>query len=154
MAWLKLANRAISRQWRGHANEREIIVKRFKVDVAADGWMFEQGAEFRTKNQMAVHLRVKQRLLADAIARQKKRLGSLVPNCKREHAAQILWTVRSVLVIGVYDRFSVAVGVKLVAETLELRAQLAVVVNFAVENNPGSLVLIVNRLLAVSEVDY
>src|SRR5438128_5377367 len=153
MAWLKLANRAISRQWRGHANEREIIVKRLKVDVAADGWMFEQGAELRTKNQLAVHLRVKQRLLADAITRQKKRLGSLVPNCKREHAAQIFWTVSSVLVVGVNDRFSVAVGVKLVAETLQLRAQLAVVVNLSIENNPGSLVLILNRLLAVREVD-
>src|SRR5260370_12718470 len=98
--------------------------------------MFEQGAELITKKQMAVHLRVKQRLLADAIARQKKRLGSLVPNCKREHSPQILWTVRSVLVIGVYDRFSVAVGVKLLAETLQFRAHLAVVVNFAVENNP------------------
>src|SRR5229473_6438598 len=123
MAWLKLANRAISRQWRGHANEREIIVKRFKVDVAADGWVFEQGAEFRTKNQMAVDLCVKQRLLADAIARQKKRLGSLVPNCEREHAAQMLRAVGSVFVVCVDDRFGVAVGIKLVAETFQLRAQ-------------------------------
>src|SRR5712692_9495870 len=148
MARLEFSDRAICGQRRRHANKCEIIVKRFKVYVAADGWMLEQRAELRTKNQLAVHLRVKQRLLADAIARQEKRLVALVPNCECEHAAQMLRAVGSVFVIGVDDRFGVAVGVKLVAETLQLRAQLAVVVNLPVENDPGRLVLIVNWLLA------
>src|SRR5712692_5201509 len=148
MARFEFSDRAIRGQGRRDANECEIIVKRFEVDVAADGWMLEQRAELRTKNQLAVDLCVKQRLLADAIARQKKRLGSLVPNCEREHAAQMLRAVGSVFVVCVDDRFGVAVGIKLVAETFQLRAQFAVVVNLSVENDPGGLVLIVNRLLA------
>src|SRR6266852_4567678 len=127
MARFEFSDRAEGCQRRGHAYEGEIIVKRFEVDVAANGWMLEQRAELGTENQLAVHLCVKQRLLAHAVARQKQRLGSLVPNCKREHAAQMLRAVGSVFVVGVDDRFGVAVGIELVAETLQLRAQLAVV---------------------------
>src|SRR5713101_4946430 len=148
MARFELSDGAIRRQRRRHANEREIVMECFEVHVAADGWMLKQRAEFGTENQLAVHLRVKQRLLAHAIARQKKRPRSLVPNCEREHAAQMFWAVGSVFVVCVDDRFGVAVGVKPVTETFQLRAQLAVVVNLSVENDPSSLVLIVNRLLA------
>ena len=51
------------------------------------------------------------------------------------------------------DSFSVAVGIELVAELFELLAQFAIVVDLAVENNPGRAVLIMNRLLSVREVD-
>src|SRR5436189_4278817 len=61
--------------------------------------------------------------------------------------------VRAELVPGVNDGFSITVGIKLVTELFELGAQLAIVVNLAVENNPRGAILIVNRLVAALEID-
>src|SRR5260370_35344710 len=59
----------------------------------------------------------------------------------------------SVAIVRVNDGFSIAVGIKGVAEFLELFAQLAIVVDLTVENDPRGAILIVNRLLAARELD-
>ena len=63
-------------------------------------------------------------------------------------------TVGAKLIVGVDDCFGVAVCIEGVTEFFEFVADLAVVVNLAVENYPGSAVLIVNRLLPALQVDY
>src|SRR6266852_7686834 len=98
MAGFKFPDRAIGGQRRGDANEREIVMNRFKIDVAADLGVKQQRAEFRSKDQLSVDLRVQERLLADAIARQKKRFRLLVPNGKGKHAAQILRKVSTIFI--------------------------------------------------------
>src|ERR1700720_780005 len=115
--------------------------------------MLEQGGELGTENQFAIEFGVQQRFFSDSIARQKQGLCALVPDRKSKHAAQMFGTVGAVLVPGMNDRFRVAVGIKLMAELLELIAQFAVVVNLAVEDNPGSAVLIMNWLLATFQVN-
>src|SRR5436853_1669126 len=65
----------------------------------------------------------------------------------------MLRTIRSEFVVGVNDRFGVAVGVKSMAEFFELRSQLEVVVDLAVKNDPGGPISIVDWLLPVREID-
>jgi hypothetical protein len=63
-------------------------------------------------------------------------------------------TVGSVLVVGVNNCFGVAVCIKGVTEFLEFVAEFPVVINLAVENYPGSVVLVVDRLLSTLYVNY
>src|SRR2546421_2687568 len=128
-------------------------MNRFVIDVTTDARMLQQGIELGTENQLAVELRVQERLLSHAIARQEERFGAFIPNRKRKHPAQVLWTIDAPLIVCVNDSFSVAVGIELVAELFELLAQLAIVVDLAVENNPCRAVLIMNWLLSVREID-
>src|SRR5437667_8574602 len=153
MTGLQLSNRAISRERSRNADERQIIMNRFVIDFATDSRMLQQGIELGSENQLSVELRVEERLLSHAIASQEKRFRAFIPNRKRKHPAQVLWTIGSPLVVGVNDSFSIAVGIELVAELFELLAQLAIVVDLAVENNPCRAVLIMNRLLSVGEID-
>ena len=53
-----------------------------------------------------------------------------------------------VTIVRVNDGFGIAIGVKSVAKLLQLFAQLAIVVNLAVKNNPRGSILIVDRLLS------
>src|SRR5438128_10733732 len=59
----------------------------------------------------------------------------------------------SVAIVRVNDGFSIAVSIKSVAEFLELFAQLAIVVDLAVENNPRGAILIMNWLVTAREID-
>ena len=49
--------------------------------------------------------------------------------------------------------FSIAVGVELVPQLLQLLAQLAIVVDLAVENDPGGTVLIANWLVPAFQIN-
>ena len=65
----------------------------------------------------------------------------------------MFWAICSVAIVRVNDGFSIAIGIKGVAEFLELFAQLAIVVDLAIENDPRGAILIVNRLPAAREID-
>jgi hypothetical protein len=62
-------------------------------------------------------------------------------------------TIGAVSIVGVNDCLGIAVCVKGVTEFFEFLAQLAVVIDFAVENYPGGAVLVVNRLLSALKID-
>jgi hypothetical protein len=109
--------------------------------------------EFRSKDQLIAAQRVQQRFLADPIARQEKRFVALVPNCQCKHAAQMFWTFGAIFVISVDDRFGIAVSVKSVTQRFQLFAKFAIVINLAVENDPGRAIGIVDRLMAAFEID-
>src|SRR6266850_5020065 len=96
---------------------------------------------------MTVHLRVQERFLTNPVPRKKEFLGSLIPDCKRKHSAQMLRAVGAITIIGVDDRFGIAVGVEGMAEFLQLLPQLQIVVDLAIEDYPRCAVLIMNRLL-------
>src|SRR5260370_4794724 len=115
--------------------------------------MQQQRTELRAKYELAVHLRVKQWFLADAIARQEQFLSSFIPDCKGKHSTQMLHAVRTITVVSVNDRFGVTVGVKGVAELLQLFTQLKVVVNLAIKNYPRRSILIVDWLLTTFKID-
>src|ERR1700730_6564390 len=65
----------------------------------------------------------------------------------------MLGTVGAVLIVSMNDGFCVAVCIEGVAELLQLFAELTVVIDLAIENNPGGAVLIVDRLLAACHID-
>src|SRR6266576_3265980 len=63
-------------------------------------------------------------------------------------------TVFAVLIVGVNDRFGIAVCVKAVAKFFQSCAELEVVVNLSVENNPRGTIAVMNWLLSGLQVDY
>src|SRR5689334_4501380 len=65
----------------------------------------------------------------------------------------MLRAIRAEFIVSVNDRFGVAVGVESVAEIFQFGSKFEVVVNLAVENDPGSAIRVVNRLLPVGEID-
>src|SRR3989442_3739261 len=62
-------------------------------------------------------------------------------------------TVGSVLIVSMNDGFCVAFFIKGVAKLLQLFAKFAVVIDLAIESNPGSALLIGDRLLAAFQID-
>src|SRR5215213_1162155 len=80
-------------------------------------------------------------------------MRSLVPDGEGKHAAQVFRAVSAELIVGVNDGFGVAVGVESVAQLFEFLAQLEVVVDLAVEDDPRATIRVVNWLLAALEVD-
>src|SRR2546421_5117771 len=62
-------------------------------------------------------------------------------------------TVGAVLIVSMNDGFSVAVCIEGVAKLLQLFTKFAVVIDLAIENNPGCAILIVDRLLAAFHID-
>src|SRR6266700_778120 len=153
MARFQFADRAISHQRRGHTHEREIMVQSLRLDVAADTWMQEQGGKLIAKDKFTLELCVKKWFLPDAIAGDKQLSRPSVPDCERKHAPQMLRAIATVTIVGVNDRFGIAIGVESVAQLFQLFAQLAIVVNLTVENNPGSPVLIMDWLLSALQID-
>src|SRR6185369_10439411 len=102
---------------------------------------------------LPVYFRIQQRLLADAIAREKQLLRALVPDREGKHATQVVRTISAKLIVRVHNRFGVAVGVESVAQLLEFFAQLEIVVDLAVEDDPRAAILIVDGLLSALEVN-
>src|SRR6266536_3487023 len=62
-------------------------------------------------------------------------------------------TVRAITFVGVYDRFGIAVGIESVTELLKFFSKLAVVIDFPVEDNPGSAIPIMDWLLTAFQID-
>src|SRR5882762_10186169 len=98
MAGLEFANRLVRSQRRRNTGEGEIMMNRFIVYVPADVRVLEQSHEFGSKGELAFELRVQQRFLSHPIAREKKRLRSLIPDRKGEHPAQIPGTISAVFI--------------------------------------------------------
>src|SRR6266850_3041482 len=84
---------------------------------------------------------------------QEEFFSPLVPNRERKHSPQVFRAIGSVLIVGVNDSFCVAVCIKGVSELLQLFAELLVVIDLSIENNPCSAILIVDRLLAAFHID-
>jgi hypothetical protein len=113
----------------------------------------QEGAEFRTEDELPVDFGVEQRLFSDPVPRQKELLGAFVPDGEGKHAAQVLGAVSAILVVGVDDGFGVAVGVESVTQLFEFFTQLEIVIDLAVEDYPGTPIEVVDGLLTALEVD-
>ena len=76
-----------------------------------------------------------------------------VPDRVAEHAAQQVDGGFAVFFVEVHERLGIARGPQLVALLLQLRAQVAVVVDLAVEDGDDRAVLVEDRLVAAGEID-
>ena len=117
----------------------------------------EQGLLLRTENRAALGGGVVERLNAERIARQEKLALDAVPNGNAEHAAQVLYDVRSPVVEPNDDRFTIAGGIKGIAFLLQLLAKFDEIVDFAVEGHGVTIRLILwsplQRLVAVGNIN-
>ncbi len=129
------------------------MIERVEIDVARQIGRAQQRLDLGSEIQPAVDRRIVQRLDADAVAREKQRLRSGIPDRQAEHAAQPRDGVAPPLLVCVDDRFRVGGRVEPVPVRLELGAQLVVVVDLAVEHDPDGAILVVNRLMPGREVD-
>src|SRR5690606_37607893 len=118
-----------------NAEERQIAVHGREVDRprCVEGAVGEQRLELRAEEQSLVRERVVEWLDADAIARKEQRLAARVPDCEREHTAQMLHALFAVLLVEPHDNFRVARSPKAVPARDELLSQRLEVVYLAVE---------------------
>src|SRR5262245_50787416 len=105
--------------------------------------MKQKRTELRPEDELTVYMGIEKRLFADAIASEEKFLASFIPDCEGKHPAQVFRTVSSELIVSMNDGFGVAVGVEGVAEFFQLLSQLEIVVDLAVEDDPGAAVMVV-----------
>jgi len=98
--------------------------------------------------------RVIQRLDAETVARQEQRALAQVPDGEGEHAVEVRHAVFAPSMIGLEDHLAVAVGEEVIPHLLQFFAQLAVVVEGAVEYQRQMQRLVQHRLArAFREVD-
>ena len=95
-----------------------------------------------------------QRLLAEAVARQQQAAAALVPEGEREHAVERVHELRAVLLVEVDEHLGVRAAAEGVPALLEQVAQLAVVVDLAVQRRPHVARLVGERLVAAGDVDH
>src|SRR6516162_3984427 len=129
------------------------MIERPQIQLARDVGRLEQRLDFRSEVQPPVGFGIVQWLNADAIAREQQRTRAPVPNREPEHPAEPLDCRRAPLLVRVHNRFRIGCGVEAVAGLFELPAQLAIVVNLAVEDDPHGPILVVDRLVACGQVN-
>ena len=137
MAGFELLDAVDHRVRRGDVFVGQIFVERKQVNVAADRRMAEQRFQFRSEQKRRRIQRPIERLFAEPVARQKEPLLRAIPDRKREHAVQFLQHLFAVLFVKMDQNFGVGVRVKLMPRLFEFLAQGAIIVNFAVEDDPA-----------------
>ena len=100
----------------GHVAEREVLLDRAGIDLAAEPGMHQQRLELGAEEQRAVgQHRVVQRLHAQPVARHEQRLAVPVVEREGEHAAEAVDAALAPRLPGVDDHLGVAAGVEHVA---------------------------------------
>src|SRR5712691_8060105 len=122
------------------------------VDFTGDA-SFKDRFDLGAKDQSLSISVVIQRLLAKPITCCQETVAISVPNGEGEHAAQVLDTLITVLLIGVNDSLSITTCGKVMTMTLQFFPQLPVVIDFAIEDNHDALIFIKNGLMAASQVN-
>ena len=112
-----------------------------------------QRLQLRTEHETVTERRVVERLDPQPVADEHERLPRLIPERDGEHSAQVLDEVRTVLLVEVNDDFRVGVGGESVPAGLQIRAEIPIIVDLAVEHDPDRSVLVRERLMAPREVD-
>jgi len=87
---------------------------------------------------------------AEPVARDEKALTAAIPDGEGKHAAQVLHTVCAIFLVKDGHCFSITVGAILVTARLQLFAQLGMVVDFTVENDPDCSIFVAERLVSVA----
>src|SRR6266566_5174536 len=115
--------------------------------------MREQDLRLRREQQSLIKDAPVQGFLAKAIAGDKKTSTSVIPQREGEHAVEMRNHVPAVFFVKMRQDFGVRSAAKGVPTRFQVRAQLAIVVDFAVEDHGNAFVFVINRLLASDEID-
>src|SRR5215475_4472070 len=90
---------------------------------------------------------------SEAVASKEERLFPVIPDCEREHSAQMLNAVRAIFFVQVNYCFGVTVSRVAMPASLQILSQLQVVVNLAVEDDRERMIFVTDGLVAGREVD-
>ena len=143
----QLANAVEGGQRRRHILQRQILLDRGEVDARPPRQRAHQRPQLRGEPQAPAPGGVVHGLLAGAIARQQEPPARRVPQGEGEHAAQARQAVEAVLLVEVHDHLGVGARTEPVAAPLEVRAQLAEVVDLPVGDEHERAVLVAERLV-------
>src|SRR5205085_4831690 len=116
--------------------ERQVVMERVPVDRARDPRMPQQRLDLRREHELPAALPVIERLLAEPVARDEEPAPARVPDGEREHAGERLDAALAVLLEEMHDRLGVAPRPESMAARFEPGAELAVVVDLPVEDEP------------------
>jgi hypothetical protein len=112
----------------------------------------EDGLDFGREDQAIAAARPVERFDPEAVAGHEQTAPACIPDGEREHAAEVVDAGVAPLLVGVHDALGIRLRAIQVPKPLELAPQIAVVVDLAVEGNPGRLVLVGERLLAGGQI--
>src|SRR2546425_1040086 len=113
----------------------------------------QQRLDFGAKQQSLAAQRVMQRLLSEAVSCQQQTFSAFIPECEREHPAQLLHALGPILLVQVNDHLGVSAGVEAVATSFQCPAQLWEVVDLPIEDDPEGSVLVVDGLMSRRQID-
>ena len=93
-------------RWRGYKSQ--IMIERFFIDFCRDRGMFEDGFDFRSKNEAPILLSEIQRLYAGPIARKHEAVAIGVPKRDGVIAFDVIYKVEPALFVKMQNRFRVS----------------------------------------------
>ena len=97
--------------------------------------------------------RIVQRLYTQSIPCQQQTLPPLIPDRNRKHSPELANTLGPKFFVQMNNNLGIATGIETVTTGLQSPPQLWKIVNFAIENHPDALVLVVYRLVAPGHID-
>src|SRR6266403_634045 len=124
-----------------------------EVQLSLKFWMRKNGLQFGTEVQLVIAEVKIQGLDSEPVARQNQPPGILRPNRDGKHAAQAREAVLIPSQKRAQDYFGVTVGFESFAARFQFRAQFAVIVDLAVENQDSISVLADHGLIAGLKID-
>src|SRR5207237_9810060 len=141
------------RLWTGDVSEGEILSKCVLVEFRLYTWVGENSLNLGAKNKLFAVVKIIEGLDSQPVTRDEEAARVAIPNCESKHPAQMLNAVAAVLFIQMDNRFSIALRAITVAPRLELRAQFAVIIDFAVIDDPQALILVADGLMPSAHID-
>jgi hypothetical protein len=88
------------------------------------------------------------RLFPNSVASQNECAEPVIPDREREHAAEMLHTLCSKLLIGMDNHFRIGMRLESMPSSLEVGAQILKVVDLTIEHSRHSSVFVTDRLPA------
>ena len=132
----------------------QVLVQELLVRLGVERPVLQDRLDLRCEQDPLAGARPMQRLYAEVVAREHEpRRLAKIEDPDRPHTVEAREALRPPLLVRVHDGLGIGVGLERVAGRLELRAQLAEVVDLTVEDDLHAPVLVAHRLRSVREVD-
>ena len=137
----------------GHVLIGQVEIDRLGIELPSQAGHFQQALQLAGEQQPLGLDPIDQRLFAQAVAGQEQLPPDGVPKREGEHSVEPLQAVGSFVLVKVDDGLGVALRAEAMAGGLQPPPQIAVVVDFAVEDDLDRAVFVAHRLAAAGQVD-
>ena len=152
MPWQQFEDAFKHRLFRGEIPQGKKLRESTAIEAGPEPGKLQQSLDFRSKGKAVAIEGVIERLNSQAIARAEKFSGTLVPDGKCEHPSEVMDTVFAILFIQMQDRFRVTATGITMASLFQLWAEIGIVVDFTVEDDPDCAVFIRHRLMPTCDI--